>query len=149
MKVLYPTQLSSSGNSTPVSGLTEGQSKVKALGLAVRFSVRSQEESEIQFQQKPPSRHKLLSYFREGCTGRVYSSHFLFLGEDEEETYKLFSFENPSLLNNPATRLDLSSFFFFFSEELSISVKDREQVTVSAVLCEYRSALPQPSNKHS
>lgn len=40
MKVLYPTQLSSSGNSTPVPGLTEGQSKVKALGLAARFSVR-------------------------------------------------------------------------------------------------------------
>lgn len=37
LKVLYPIQLSSSGISIPVPG-AEGQAKVKALGLAVRFS---------------------------------------------------------------------------------------------------------------
>lgn len=41
------------------------------------------------------------------------TADFLILGKDEEETFKqLFSFENPFLLNNPATKLDLSSFFF-------------------------------------
>lgn len=37
----------------------------------------------------------------------------------------------------------------FFSEQLSICVKDREQVTVSWIFCEYRSALPLPPKKHS
>lgn len=78
MKVLCPTQLSSSGNSTPVPGLTEGQSKVKALGLAVRFSVGCQEGLERQFLQKAPSRHKRLGCFREGCTGQSTALTFFF-----------------------------------------------------------------------
>lgn len=86
--------------------------KLRLWGWQWGFQLGVRKGCKDNFYRKPPLHTNVLAVSERDVQDSL-QLWLSFLGKDEEETFKqLFSFEDPFLLNNPATRLDLSSFFF-------------------------------------